>query len=277
MNESVIDPTREDLDLKVFDVIDDQLIIKPAIKDQILRLVERIGIPVSNVYIKGSILSRQWLPQTDIDVLIETDEDMSDDYYERLKNEIKELYNGIKARGTDHPLEFYVVRGTFDASRADGLYDLINDRWIKGPYDLEVNPDEYLDKFEKTVHEVDLAKDELERDLIDYQILKSLRGEQIAHLEQRIQDKIDEINDSIETLVAQYQRLSDLRDHAFSKDLTPDEIREYGSKNALPDNVIFKLLQRYHYIKLMQELKKIIKQHGKLETDQEIQKVQQLV
>jgi len=117
----------------------------------------------------------------------------------------------------------------------------------------------------------------LERDLIDYQILKSLRGEQIAHLEQRIQDKIDEINDSIETLVAQYQRLSDLRDHAFSKDLTPDEIREYGSKNALPDNVIFKLLQRYHYIKLMQELKKIIKQHGKLETDQEIQKVQQLV
>jgi len=277
MNESVIDPTREDLDLKVFDVIDDQLIIKPAIKDQILRLVERIGIPVSNVYIKGSILSRQWLPQTDIDVLIETDEDMSDDYYERLKNEIKELYNGIKARGTDHPLEFYVVRGTFDASRADGLYDLINDRWIKGPYDLEVNPDEYLDKFEKTVHEIDLAKDELERDLIDYQILKSLRGEQIAHLEQRIQDKIDEINDSIETLVAQYQRLSDLRDHAFSKDLTPDEIREYGSKNALPDNVIFKLLQRYHYIKLMQELKKIIKQHGKLETDQEIQKVQQLV
>ena len=277
MNESVIDPTREDLDLKVFDVIDDQLIIKPAIKDQILRLVERIGIPVSNVYIKGSILSRQWLPQTDIDVLIETDEDMSDDYYERLKNEIKELYNGIKARGTDHPLEFYVVRGTFDASRADGLYDLINDRWIKGPYDLEVNPDEYLDKFEKTVHEIDLAKDELERDLIDYQILKSLRGEQIAHLEQRIQDKIDEINDSIETLVAQYQRLSDLRDHAFSKDLTPDEIREYGSKKALPDNVIFKLLQRYHYIKLMQELKKIIKQHGKLETDQEIQKVQQLV
>jgi hypothetical protein len=40
--------------------------------------------------------------------------------------------------------------------------------------------------------------------------------------------------------------------------MTPDEIRQYGIKNRLPKNVIYKMLEKYHYLKFYKKCKKIL-------------------
>ena len=49
--------------------------------------------------------------------------------------------------------------------------------------------------------------------------------------------------------------------------MSPDEIRKYGIKNRLP-NVIYKMLEKYHYLKFYKKCKKIL-DDGKVD-DKEI-------
>jgi predicted nucleotidyltransferase len=284
--EAVIDPTREGLDPAVFDCpngLDRGCRMKAEIRRQILDQVENItaaiGQEAQAVYVKGSILSRQWLDRSDIDVLLELDAEISDGEYARIKEHLKERYDSrVLAVGTEHPLQFYASHGPFDASKADGLYDLRREEWHLGPYDLHVDVvGRYLHDFEAAVSQIDLTKSELERDLIDYEIFRELADEDVADVEQHLLQKIDEIDDGVEELIALFQRTSDLRDHAFEKELTPQEIREYGSKNALPANVVYKLLERYHYVNLMKQLKRLRKKQGPVDSPKDVEQVKQIV
>ena len=45
---------------------------------------------------------------------------------------------------------------------------------------------------------------------------------------------------------------------AFDSDMTPDQIQKFGIKNRLPKNVIYKMLEKYHYIKFYKYCKKIL-------------------
>ena len=40
--------------------------------------------------------------------------------------------------------------------------------------------------------------------------------------------------------------------------MTPDEIKTYSIKNRLPANVIYKMLEKYHYLTLLKKCKKIL-------------------
>ena len=40
--------------------------------------------------------------------------------------------------------------------------------------------------------------------------------------------------------------------------MTPDQIRTYGIKNRLPKNVIYKMLEKYHYLTFFKRCKKIL-------------------
>ena len=54
--------------------------------------------------------------------------------------------------------------------------------------------------------------------------------------------------------------------------MTPDEIREYGIHNKLPKNIIYKMLEKYHYMKFYKKLKDIL-EDDKI-TDDEIKDLQ---
>jgi hypothetical protein len=51
--------------------------------------------------------------------------------------------------------------------------------------------------------------------------------------------------------------------------MTPEEIKTFGRKNQLPKNVIYKMLEKYHYLTIYKKLKEIL-EDGKV-TDAEIQ------
>ena len=40
--------------------------------------------------------------------------------------------------------------------------------------------------------------------------------------------------------------------------MSPDEIRKFGVKNRLPKNVIYKMLEKYHYLKFFKKLNEIM-------------------
>ena len=54
--------------------------------------------------------------------------------------------------------------------------------------------------------------------------------------------------------------------------MTPEELTKYGTKNVLPENVIFKLLERYYYLRFMRELKILI-DDNKIDTEEDMQHI----
>ena len=57
------------------------------------------------------------------------------------------------------------------------------------------------------------------------------------------------------------------RKDAFSTPMSPDEIRKFGVQHKLPKNVIYKMLEKYHYLKFYQSLVEIMKD-GKVTPDE---------
>ena len=79
---------------------------------------------------------------------------------------------------------------------------------------------------------------------------------------------MEEIEDSINDIVKIGDGVDADRRAAFDKDMSPDEIRQYGIKNRLPKNVVYKMLEKYHYLKFYKKCKKIL-DDGKV-SDKEI-------
>jgi hypothetical protein len=125
------------------------------------------------------------------------------------------------------------------------------------------------------VQEIDVVKGELKRDIIDYDELKELQPDDILNLQELINNKLEEIEDSIEDIIKIGDGVDAERRAAFDTDMSPDEIRKYGIKNRLPKNVIYKMLEKYHYLKFYKKCKKIL-DDGEV-TDAEIDSLKEAI
>jgi hypothetical protein len=272
MAESVIDPTRVALCPQLFDKDNE---FKPEVLDYVKRIVNKVDkiVPVvGHVLIKGSILSYQWLPTTDFDVLVEIDEDITDEQYEVIKEDVWEKINSkdFKIPDTKHPVEVFVHRGQYNLDNADGIYDLYGG-WLKGPYSIEADTDKYMNEFTKAVEELDLESGELIRNIIDYKTLSGLPSDTVRHLKAMVRQKLEEIEHNIRILAVKKNVIKQKRRDLFDRDMSPREIKEYGSKNLLPDNVVLKMLERYHYIDIIGQLEDLL-DDNKI-TDAEIEEI----
>ena len=59
----------------------------------------------------------------------------------------------------------------------------------------------YIKDFDKKVQELDVIKGELKRDIIDYRELEELQPDEILNLQDKIKDKLEEIEDSIQQII----------------------------------------------------------------------------
>ena len=258
--ESPIDPTRKKLSPGVFDKDNE---IHPTILNWLFEIVNNIDqtiVPISGrALVKGSILSYQWLDTSDFDLLLEISEDINDEQYELIFDRVDEEYNDkdIVIPGTNHPLQIFVHRGKFDERNADGIYDLYHG-WVKGPYSLKANIDDYIGEFSEIVSEIDLETGKLKRNLIDYDILQQLTSSEIVGLKDRLKKELSEIESSLQKLADKKIDIKGQRHAAFDRNLTPEEITKYGSKNLLPANIMQKLLERYYYMDMLKEIEQMI-------------------
>lgn len=260
LEESVLDLTRDSLDPNVFQFPEEGApIINARIKQQIIAGVTQVHllVPVQDYYVIGSILTPQYNEHSDIDVNCEVEQSISPMTLEKLVSLLKNI-NGKLAVGTQHPINFFVVKGQFDQDKTDAIYDIANDRWIKEAHDIKFNVRQFMGKFKMELSTVDLATAELRRDLIDFEELKALSKNDIENIEFEIKKTLSNIESDVSKIVKMYDNAKIVRKQAFDKKMTPMEIRKFGKKNNLPENIMYKMLERYYYKDMVDKLKPLL-------------------
>ena len=270
--ESIIDIPRSTYAPGVFDDADSK---NPKIKSSVMEMINKQveefekEYPVLKITLIGSILTKRYRNDADLDIniLFDVPEEKQEDERLRLSKQFLSSKNpdniqGKLISGTKHPVNYYLItdQKTYDDqnAKADAVFDIENNKFIKRPEDFTFDVNLYLKDFERKVQEIDVIKGELKRDIIDYDELKELKSGDIKDLEKRIKSKLEEIEKDIQDIVDIGDTVDAERRSAFDKDMTPDEIRAYGIKNRLPKNVIYKMLEKYHYITFFKYLKNIL-------------------
>ena len=272
LKESVIDIPRSTYAPGVFDNADTK---DPKIKSSVKAMIDKQvkdfekEYPVLKISLIGSILTKRYRNDADLDinVLFDVPEEKQEDERLRLSKQFLSSKNpeniqGKLIPGTKHPVNYYLItdQKTYDDQnkKADAVFDIKNNKFVKRPEDFTFDVNLYLKDFERKVQEIDVIKGELKRDIIDYDELKELKSGDIKDLEKRITSKLEEIEKDIQDIVDIGDTVDAERRAAFDKDMTPDEIRQYGIKNRLPKAVIYKMLEKYHYITFFKYLKNIL-------------------
>lgn len=267
VTESVLDYQRKDLDPNVFDFPESgHPILKSGIKKQIVKNLEEIHsiVPVMDCYLVGSILTKKYNNYSDIDVTCETDSEPNPVAMENLSTLLSKI-NGELAVGTTHPINYYVLTGQSNHENFNAIYDILNDKWIKEDEGETFNVKKYMNRLAEEFRGIDLTTAELRRDLVDYDTLKELSKEDVENLDFEIEKHLTEIEEDINKIVDMYDRAKIVRKRAFSKDMSPKEIREFGHKNNLPENILYKMLERYYYKDFALKLKDIMGDDEELE------------
>ena len=280
--ESIIDIPRRTYAPAVFDDNDtDNPKIKQSVKSQIDSQLKEFETeyPIIKAGLIGSILTKRYRNDADLDinVLFDVPVEKQEDERVRLSKKYLSASNpdniqGQLIPGTQHPINFYFItdKKTYDdqEEKADAVFDIESNIFVKRPDEFVFDPDLYVREFERKVQELDVVKGELKRDIIDYNELTELTPNDVLNLQEKIKDKLEEIEDSIEQIVKIGDTVDAERRAAFDTDMSPDEIRQYGVKNRLPKNVIYKMLEKYHYLKFYKKCKKILEDG--IVTDKEV-------
>ena len=270
--ESIIDIPRISYAPKVFDNANTK---NPKIKPSVIKMIEAQLVefekeyPVLKYTLIGSILTKRYRDDADLDinVLFDVPEDKREDERLRLSKKFLSVANtdniqGKLIPGSKHPINYYIItdKKTYEDQnkKADAVFDIKRNIFVKRPEDFTFDMDLYINDFNKKVQEIDVVKGELKRDIIDYDELKELKPDDILNLQYKINEKLEEIEDSISDIIKIGDDVALDRRAAFDSDMSPDEIKKYGIKNRLPKNVVYKMLEKYHYLKFYKKCKDIL-------------------
>lgn len=171
--------------------------------------------------------------------------------------------------GTEHPLDayFYSTKEVefVNLLKYDSLYSLDDDTWIKKPEKIEgiVSPSYVLnyakDKAQQFLSKVVNDIEQVRRDSIDFLLLKefmkTLPKDELKKLYVDFEIALDKVNSSVEEVVEDRDLLKNLRTRAFSKvDIKNDLERLMKSFNYSDENLVFKVMQRYGYMRILSEI-----------------------
>jgi len=281
LSESIIDIPRKTYAPSVFDNADTK---DPKIKDSVKKQISdqlkefETEYPILQTSLIGSILTKRYRNDADLDinVLFDVPADKQEDERTRLSKKYLSAKNpdniqGKLIPGSKHPINYYFItdKETYEDQnkKADAVFDIDNNKFVKRPEDFVFDPEIYVKDFEKKVQELDIIKGELKRDIIDYRELEELSPNDVLNLQDKINDKLEEIEDSIESIVKVGDGVDTDRRAAFDTDMSPDQIQKFGVKNRLPKNVVYKMLEKYHYLKFYKKCQKIL-DDGKVTPDE---------
>lgn len=287
--EAVIDIPRKGYAPGVFDNANtDSPKMKSKIIGQIMKQFTEFKkeYPILDYSLIGSILTKRYRDDADLDinVLFDVPKEKQEEERLRLSKQFLSTKNadniqGKLIPGTNHPINYYFItdKATYDDQnkKADAVFDIGKNKFIKRPEDFTFDPSLYVSDFNKKVQEIDVIKGELKRDIIDYKELKGLSANDVLDLQEKIKDKLEEIEDDIQLIIKVGDDIDAERRKAFDTDMSPEEIRQYGIKNRLPKAVIYKMLEKYHYITFYKYCKKIL--DDGVVTDKEIENMPEAV
>ncbi|MFA5754628.1 MAG: hypothetical protein WC905_04790 [Patescibacteria group bacterium] len=259
---------RDDLDPAVFQPRETGLpILRDSIKIQILKDIDEIRsvLPVAEFCIIGDILTRNYERSTPIDVSVQVDAQLVDSIAVADIMHLLNYINGRMAADTMHPLNYYIITHDMDDTQAEAVYDVVNELWVKSPRRHEPEVEKICAKFQEAMTTIDISSGELKRDMIDIDDLESLDEKNIKRLRVLMKQKLFQIESLLKNLVSTQHNPGKLKKLSFDMYNTPAELHLYGIMNQLPENVLYKLLEKYYYTKFIKKLENILDERGQLE------------
>ena len=170
-NESIIDIPRQTYAPAVFDDADTK---NPKIKESVLKQIndqvkEFKEYPVIKIALIGSILTKRYRNDADLDINVLFDVPKEKQEQERVDLSLKYLSaknpNNIQGKlipGSKHPINYYFItdKETYDDQnkKADAVFDIQANKFIKRPDDFTFDMNLYLKDFERKVQELDVIK-----------------------------------------------------------------------------------------------------------------------
>jgi predicted nucleotidyltransferase len=201
-------------------------------------------VPVIEVFIKGSILTKQYSKESDIDIFVRVKGTLyTEDQLKALLQPIWEKIDDTYLDGIPHPFQYYITKEKYNIDNTEAVYDIVGDEWIKRSPSKNIDINDYMDDFQKYVEQFSDFSEELRQSMIDYEILKDLPADEVKGIQNLLSQKLKDINEAIDGLGDVYTDLKNFRNESFAKDMTPSELKQYGIKTRLPGNVVFKLIE----------------------------------
>ena len=293
---SILDYKQEELSQ---DIWDSSYTIKESVKLFIIQALENFftsidiinyGDFVLDGFIGSSLATYFYTDDSDLDIKIVIDinefkktnprfYDMSDDdILEYLVDTGRKSYFlTTNIPGTSHPLDIYFYSDAefrpIHFNRYDSLYSIAQDVWIKEPMDLSVlnNTDTVLEiakqKAMPYIESLTLDIAKAKRDTIDLIIfkdyIKKLDKDDLRNVYDEYKKLYKELEDSLNELVEQKEDIKSLRRDEFTKDGLETELEKIlGSNNYSDGNLIYKVLQRYGYMKILVEISELFNERG---------------
>jgi len=219
----------------------------------------------------GSIGTNQQLSDSDVDVHIVPknlngwDEKNVKKVIDWFNNNRDEIDGWIGK----HPIEVYIQLNLNQDLMSDSCYDLLQNKWLVGPKIVPMSTDPYDDfshiaqDIKNSVEDADKLFSELKRDVIDFEVIKQAMGEMSGkdkeRLLQKLQSKLKELEDGIEALYKERGEWVSAR-HNASKPVTPEQaLKDVKlAKNWKDINATFKFINRYQYLKIINNLEKLL-------------------
>jgi predicted nucleotidyltransferase len=276
---SILDEKLPELDPTVWYQHGGQYRLRPEVEGKIKKLARKllVGTKVKRAYIVGSLTGYYYRPTSDLDVTLVVKAD--DELLLALKENTKTV-NGELAPGTQHPINFFVLNDLPNLKRFDGVYDLKRHKWKKQPTETGVDIFSVYDRFRDKIQEIDTTAAEAWRSLVDIDIFREAlaRGgeRQIAG---KLRRRIEDLDDAVDELASKYNEAHQDRINAFRRQLELAELGQapYPTPNLVPENIWYKLLERYHYLEFLTALYKLVESTGNIDTAQDIRDVRRIL
>lgn len=277
LHESVIDPDRHINNVAIFDLGDD-IKLKHNVRAQILAGIGKLAreMDVKDYTLIGSILTQYYSEDSDVDINIlvsNKDSEMSE-----IRN-IAVQHSGKFVEGTKHPINYHVLNDDADFKNAndsaDAVFDISKNVFIKQATNRPFQVEKYMSNFKSLISKIDVLKKDMTDDLINYSELKRLSRESVSRLKVAIENQLKEIEKDALGLISLYDKVRKDRADAFSRPLSVRDIHDYGTKNRLPPNVLYKLLEKHHYMTFLHKVKDIVGDDMTL-SDQEAERLRTL-
>lgn len=241
---SVVDPVQEELDEEI--IQNNKLVqsLRRKIISAVSHISKKMDINIKRIYLVGSSLTFQYRPDSDIDVTL---------FVESSKEDLKDINKILEDSFNEklflhkHPINFHFNSGKYDKFKADAIYDVLGDKWIKQPEPLSDSD------VEEMIHDCQSAKEfnEIMREYADLKhMLKSYSGDP---------DSLEEILDQAFKVSILFSKIRDIRREEFNK----RKDKNIPSANFRCSNIIFKLLEQHGLNDLAKQISVFLQSRAK--------------
>lgn len=276
LRESILDPRHPTLSKDIWDTAETPT-LRTAIRTQIVQCIRALehqaGVKVVSYRLIGSILTHRYSIDSDLDVNVLIRGDMN------RAMPVAQGLSGHRAGMTRHPINFHVLtdRILFDRANrdADGVFNVEANIFERIPLELKFDVRMYWTDFKRIATNIDFLSGRLKDLIVNYEHLKRFPAEDLHYLRQNALEQSRQIMTTTQQLMSIYDTVWKNRNDIFARPLSAQELLVYGQKNRTPQNVIYKLLERYHYLDLLHHIWGIVGNHDSL-TEQEIHELELL-